>query len=448
MKIIFVAPFGLGQKTTVWARILPLAKIVHSSTQPPSQVTILIPPWDTPEDSGKSWMDEGVTIKNVSLTGGLPLTIWRMMRFIRKEKPDIVHICKPRAHAGIVQWLLWMQRTLRPFLLGDQSKYGPLILLDVDDWEQAWNEMNNHNALLSRFLTWQEEWGIRHADGISAASRWLDERAQSYTVDTPILYLPNGVSEPEANQLTVGDHTASNRGSSHNGSKPLKILYLTRYVEVAPGWLADFWIHLCQRLEENQDADLNLPDDKAKMIELIVAGGPLQPKLDRTFRNAVEKRIDEVIKEGLTLTVATRTETRLPNQLANVEWLGLVDRETIDQLYAECACAIFPASPVPLQQAKCSVRLATTLLQGVPVVASAVGQQREYGANGAAKLVAEDAKPEEFADMVYEVLTNPRQREEISQQARHHLLETYRWERLGHALVHFYEEVLSSGPRR
>ncbi len=48
----------------------------------------------------------------------------------------------------------------------------------------------------SAFLDWQEEWGIRHADGITAASRWLVERAKAYAPETPILYLPNGVTLP------------------------------------------------------------------------------------------------------------------------------------------------------------------------------------------------------------------------------------------------------------
>ena len=74
----------------------------------------------------------------------------------------------------------------------------PAILLDIDDWEQAWGPINGYPATTARFLAWQEEWGIRHADGITAASRWLVERAKAYTPETPVLYLPNGVTLPVA----------------------------------------------------------------------------------------------------------------------------------------------------------------------------------------------------------------------------------------------------------
>ncbi len=447
MKILFVAPFGLGEKTTVWARILPLGKVVHSSNPDANQVIILIPPWDTPSDAGKSWVDGGVEIRNVSLAGGLPMIIWRLMREVHAEAPDIVHIIKPRAYAGIVQWLLWVQRILRLPFQHKQQRIAPLILLDIDDWEQAWNEMNAHGLILSRFLTWQEEWGIRHADGISAASRWLEKRSRDYAPDTPLLYLPNGVVEPTADSRvepmpSITDAVNAEPNTTNRQKNTFKILYLTRYVEVSPDWLAAFWHHLCQQSVDLQSSPKTENGDTLPQLELIVAGGPLQDGRDSNFRVAFEEAIQRDTKQSSPPGVATRisSSSRTPLRKEQISWLGLVSSETIAQLYTECDCAIFPATPVPLQAAKCSVRLATTLLHGLPVVASAVGQQSEYGANGAAKLIPEDAGPEEFADAVYDVLVDPEKQKEISQQARSHLLEKYHWERLGQTLVQFYLE--------
>ncbi len=118
-------------------------------------------------------------------------------------------------------------------------------------------------------------------------------------------------------------------------------------------------------------------------------------------------------------------------------WLGHVDRSTIDRLYRESDCAIFPAEEEPLQQAKCSVRLATTLLNGVPVVASAVGEQAAYGANGAADLIDPEATPEEFADAVYALLCDRHRQEVMVRSARQHLTKV-RLVRLGQHLVDFY----------
>ncbi len=122
MRIVFVAPFGLGQKTTVWARTLPLARHLAGRG---CQVTLLIPPWDTPSDAGRVWDDGGVRLINVALGGGLPLITARLLREIDRLQPDIVHLVKPRAYAGIVGWLLWQRRRW--------ARRGPRLLLDVDD---------------------------------------------------------------------------------------------------------------------------------------------------------------------------------------------------------------------------------------------------------------------------------------------------------------------------
>ena len=188
MKIAFVAPFGLGQKTTVWARTLPLAKYLVAHGH---EATILIPPWDTPADSGRSWVDGGVQMINVSIRGGLPATHYRLLAQVDRLAPDIIHIVKPRAYAGLVQWWHWQQRRLQR-----SNRTRPVIILDVDDWEQSWAAVNGYPWPLARFLAWQEEWGIRHADGVTAASRWLVERVNAYVPATPRLYLPNGITQP------------------------------------------------------------------------------------------------------------------------------------------------------------------------------------------------------------------------------------------------------------
>jgi hypothetical protein len=128
LRIAFVAPFGLKQKTTVWARTLPLAQALVAAGH---SATILIPPWDSPEDAGKTETMGGVRMQQLSLDGSLIPTVRRLVQAIDLTTPDLIHIVKPRAHAGLVQWWLWQRRYRR--------QVGPRILLDVDDWEQAWN---------------------------------------------------------------------------------------------------------------------------------------------------------------------------------------------------------------------------------------------------------------------------------------------------------------------
>jgi glycosyltransferase involved in cell wall biosynthesis len=125
----------------------------------------------------------------------------------------------------------------------------------------------------------------------------------------------------------------------------------------------------------------------------------------------------------------------------SVAWLGYVERARLAALYPQIGCAIFPAEPTVLQHAKCSVRLATTLLSGVPVVASAVGEQAAYGAEGAARLVPAGAPPEEFAATVAAVLAAPSAQTALSTTARQRLLERYNWPALGGRLHAFYMQM-------
>ena len=383
MHIVFVTPFGLGQKTTVWARTLPLARRL---VERGCQVTVLIPPWDTPADSGRCWVDEGVRVENVSLAGGLPLVMGRLLARLRALNPQIVHVVKPRAHAGIVQWILWQWRRL--------SGRGPRLILDVDDWEQAWSAIGGYSPLTARFLDWQERWGIVHADGVTAASRWLQQTVHAQRPQMPIRYLPNGISAPS---------TSLRATNGPSGATP-SLLYFSRFVEVEPVWMGAFW----------QEMRRLCPD-----VRLWVAGQALQPAREDAFRQA--------------LAVETTP----------VNWLGYVDAAQQRQLYALATCAIFPAADVPLNQAKCSVRLANTLLNGLPVVASAVGEQAHYGGQGAAKLVPADATPAQFAIAVAELLNDPVARQQQIVHAQERLLTEYDWARLGDGLFDFYVYVES-----
>ena len=411
-RITFVAPFGLGQKTTVWARTLPMAR--HLASQGHT-VSIVIPPWDTPADAGKRWTDTGVEMIHVSLGGGTPLIVARMLRVIDATRPDIVHIVKPRAHAGLVQWWLWQRRRLE---IGDwrfraisnlqspistsPSNPTPKIILDVDDWEQAWAAINPYPRLTARFLAWQEEWGIRHADGITAASQWLVERVQQYTPTTPVLYLPNGVEQSSAERGAQRVPRNAELGLPQTPMQPLspRILFFTRFVEIEPDWLAAFW---------------GAVYDQCPAARLLMAGQALQPGREALYKQQI-------------------MDTQ-PTAAQQVEWLGYVDPAVV---YVQADCAIFPSQNVPLLQAKCSVKLATTLLHGVPVIASAVGEQAAYGADGAAWLLPATATPAEFAQAVVTLLHDPARQKTMIAQARQHLAAHYPWTTLGQKLENFY----------
>lgn len=377
LRIVFVAPFGLKHKTTVWARTLPIAQQLVATGH---TATILVPPWDSPEDAEQEEVIEGVRVVQLSVSGGLLPTVRRLLVATAQANPHIIHIVKPRAHAGLVQWWRWQRRG------GSKAK----LVLDVDDWEQAWNSVNRYNWFVGQFMAWQEEWGIRHADGITTASRWLTDKIATVAPQIPTLYLPNGVTPlteppvaqpPEAAQFP-------------------KVLFFTRLVEVSPAWLHDFWAVMRELVPT---------------AEFVIAGTPVQPWLAAPFQAAMA-------------------------DMPQVRWTGYVPANELRDLYAQATCAIFPAMSIPLLQAKCSVRLATTLLHGVPVIASAVGEQVSYGAEGAATLVPAEATPSEFAQIVANIIRTD------NLQTRHDatssLLTRYAWSHLTATLPAFYESLL------
>jgi hypothetical protein len=62
MRVVMVGPFGLRRKGTMNARALPVARAVAARGH---AVTVLIPPWDSPSEAGRTWEEYGVRVVNV-----------------------------------------------------------------------------------------------------------------------------------------------------------------------------------------------------------------------------------------------------------------------------------------------------------------------------------------------------------------------------------------------
>ena len=187
------------------------------------------------------------------------------------------------------------------------------------------------------------------------------------------------------------------------------ILFFSRFVEVSPIWFAEF----CAQLRRRVPA-----------VRISVAGEAIQPGRETQYKRSVGALAGDAASA--------------------VDWLGYVRKTELARLYASVDCAIFPADNVPLHQAKCSVRLATTLLHGVPVVANAVGEQAAYGAAGSAHLVDPNSTPAQFADEVIQVLNDPARRQQLGADAQKRLLAEYGWDRLGRDLSHLYQQIVTN----
>jgi glycosyltransferase involved in cell wall biosynthesis len=391
MKIVFLAPFGIRPKGTLIARMLPLAvelqKIGHT-------VTIIAPPYTNPEDSGKTETVRGVRLVNVSLpaTGkalsALPLA-WRMFRAALAEKPDLVHLFKPKGYGGLAAMLhLSLQR------LGLRL---PPLFLDTDDWEGAggMNDLHSYSSAEKRLFAFQEKWLSRTAAGVTVASRELEKLTTGLGVPgSRIMYMPNCV-EP----TPIGDGKRIRERLGISPETQVMLLY-TRFFEFTQERLHLLFAEIHRLAPE---------------LRLLVVGKGRNREEDQLLTAAEQMGF----REALTV-------------------IGWVEPEEIPDYLAAADMAVYPLDDTLLNRAKCPAKLTELLMAGLPVVADSTGQAAEYIRPGTTGILC---RPEDWREMAAAVVALSRdasQRRELGEAGRKYLLENFSWRVYVEHLQDFY----------
>jgi len=394
MRIVMVGPFGLRPKGTMSVRALPMAKALAARGH---SVTVLLPPWQNPEDAGKRWEKDGVAVENISLPPGIPglfhlLTALRLARRALALHPGVVHLFKPKAYSGLTHWLLTrLPRARRPRLV-----------VDTDDWEGSggWNETGGYTPIQRRFFAWQERWGLTHADSVTAASRALESLVWAMGVPPrQVFYVPNGVGNRE---LEIRD-----RQPETGVACPVILLY-TRFFEFPVSRV----VEVLRRVRET------VPETR-----LVVVGKGLYGEEQDLFHLAAQS--------GLTVQPNPPPITDHASRLTHdVTYFGWVPTETLPACFAQADVAIYPFDDTLVNRAKCAVKLLDLLAAGVPVVAEAVGQNREYIRHGETGWLVEPGDVTGFTEAVVQLLQNTQLRERLGQAAARDVRERFAWERL------------------
>jgi len=330
-----IGPFGMEPKGTMSARAVPLARALVARGH---QVQILMPPWHTPEQAGRSWEQDGIDLTYVQLgSRWSPLsplmTTIRLVRRALANQPDVIHCFKPKAYAGLAAWLVWhMQRV---------GLTQARLVVDEDDWEGAggWNDLEPYPRLLKAFFSWQESWGLGHNQGLVVASRALETCVWSRGVPPErMLYLPNGgQSRPLGNGQSIRDELGL-------GDEPVMLLY-TRFFEFEPARL----VRVFRRVV-----------DAIPGTWLLIVGEALFAEHDLEFKAAV-------------------TDLALREHVINLGWDSRwVESGYLQDLFAVADCALYPMNDTLTNRCKCPAKLVSLLFAGVPIVADAVGQIKEY----------------------------------------------------------------------
>ena len=382
-----VGSFGLRKKGTMSVRALPMAQALAARGH---SVTVLVPPWDTPGDSGFAVSLGGVQVVNLVLPPAIPLLYhllivialtWESLR----RRPDVLHVFKPKAYAGGVAFCVWVLRLLRLCQLR--------LVIDADDWEGVggWNDLDHISPLAKHLVSWQEFWGYRHADALTVASRTLEGIAWSIGVPKRrVYYIPNGVQH----WVMAATNGARERVRQAHGlvGRPVVLLY-TRFFEFEPHRVVEALASLRRRVPS---------------FALLVVGSGLHSDDEQDFRRLLGQA-------GL---------------LAHAVFAGWVDMERLPDYFAAADMAIYPLDDTLVNRAKCPVKLIDLLAAGVPVVADRVGQAVEYLENGESGVLVEPGDVEGFAEAVAELLSSPHRCAFYSRRCRERVNEKFAWDQL------------------
>jgi len=403
MNVVMIGPFGLRPKGTVSVRALPMAQAL---TERGHTVTLLVPSWDWPADAGRRWVEGGVRIECLPLPARVPvffhltLTLRVVQRALALQ-PDVIHLFKPKGYTGLGHWLLIMLRRL--------GRHIPRLVVDTDDWEQAWNPVAGYPRWQQCVFAWQERWGLRHADAITVASRKLRELAMGVGVPGEhIFYVPNGIS-PTATSMLLGCAEGKQEGINirlrHNlGQRPVVLLY-TRFAEFDLLRL----VNLIGQLAEQ------VPDARWLVVGQGFAGE------EKTLTSWLQAK-------GLDRFVV---------------FAGWPARD-LPHYFAAADVAAFPFDDTPINQARCSVKLTDLLAAGLPVVTDAVGQNKIYILDGESGLLVSPGDTTAFVAALVQLLGDEALRRRLGAAARQRMLQHFTWP----ALIEAVEEAYRCEPRQ
>jgi len=425
-----IGPFGLGPKGTMRMRALPMAQALVARDH---EVEIFLVPWSNPEDSGRGEERGGAKIHNIPLPPSIPLLghliiTWRLLSRALKSNPLIVHCFKPKAYSGLVAMAIWFLRKVGLVSVG--------LVMDSDDWEGTggWNEMENYTWLQKRFFAFQEKWGLLHCDAVTVASRALQTLAWSLGVKPgDVFYLPNGMPKeslelesplqpapapsslsclpPGPSRTRTGWHVAGQGRVTGQGPGPASmgrptVLLYTRFFEFSLERVVEIWKGVVEAIPE---------------ARLLVVGKGLFGEEERLRQLMAEREIE------------------------GVEYAGWVEEHEIQQWLGSADLAIYPYDDTLINRTKCSIKLIELMASRLPIVASAVGENRHYIEHLVSGYLIEPGDDQSFCQAIIRILRDEKLQRSLGREARQRVREKFNWATLVQAVEEAYSIALATG---
>lgn len=394
MNVTLLAPFGMQPKGTTRVRVMPLARALARRGH---GVAVIVPPYDHFRDSAAAWDDQGVHVRNLPVGANhssvsLVLLGLELARAARRTEPDVIHVFKPKGVTGIAQLALW-------------GLHRRQAVLDVDDWEGrgGWNERGQYTGLQRRAFAWQEQWGIRHAGALTAASRALLAQAGNMGVPAHRLaYLPNGVDETLYASWRDADGQ-SIRAKYGLGDRPVVLLY-SRFLEFGVERVTKIFARIARDVPES--------------ALLVVGAGPRGEEQQLAASLANHGLADRVVLAGW------QDPAALPAHVAAAD------------------VALYPLDDSLLNRAKCPAKLVELMAAGRPVAAESVGEAAAYIDHEKTGMLAAPGDAEAFATAVVGLLQDPTRAQQLGAAAQDHVWTRYHWDILAQEAEAAYTAVL------
>jgi glycosyltransferase involved in cell wall biosynthesis len=412
LRIAMIAPFGIRPKGTLSARMLPLARAL---TRRGHTVTIAAPPVQNPADAGTRALHGGVWVEHARaarLPGALD---WApaLLRMALRERPDVLHLFKPKGYGGLAALLA---RALRPGL--------PLVV-DTDDWEGrgGWNDLLPYPAPAKALFDWQERDLPRRAHAVTVASRTLEAQVWGNGADPAVVfYIPNGVEWAQGE--LQGGKVARWQGDKVTAFSEAAALEQPHSLTPSPPHplTPSSTMLLYTRFWE-----FDVRDVVAALVAIIARCPQARLLVVGKGERGEERRL---------LALAERAGVA-----GAVDYRGWTEPHEIPALMAHCALALAPMDDTLINRARGLAKLLELMGAGLPIVASRVGQAAEYIAHEQSGLLVPPADPGAMARAALRLLEDAPLRARLGRGATE-ALAPLRWDALATTAEAAYHTAL------
>ncbi|MCS6801193.1 MAG: glycosyltransferase family 4 protein [Chloroflexota bacterium] len=373
MNIVLLGCFALSPKGTVAQRALPLGRALARRGH---RVTLLIPPYDNPQEAGQTWTEEGVRVEALTARFGLLGWTAALIRRALALRPDVIHAFKPVGPSGAAAFLL--------------ARRFPLVL-DLDDWEgwRGFARVGGYPFPVAAAMEIQERLTPRRAHQLTVASRALRKREIGRGCPPSQLhYLPNCVDAA----AVAGDPPSPEAVAAFRAAVGATDCPIVLFVGHVPA---------------HNDLDLALAalapiaESSVDFRWVVVGDGPGLPPL----------------RAALPPALAERTR-----------FLGRLARPALRVAFAASRLLLVPARDTPINRAKCPMKVVDALAAGLPVVAPAIGQHLEYIVHGETGLLTPVGDLRALAAAARQLLVDPAFASRLGRAAAERMRHGFTWD--------------------